>query len=191
MGRREYDCRQRANAVEKEEVAMWRTFGVQTLSGSAQPLLGDKLTAAMAIPPANVDPIIAVANTAIYQDGDRMTIDPGNTDSDEVMVVAIISSTKMQVTSQGAPYHAHAVNTVIALDLVCGLVLINPITIAATFWIGADKTVTNTGGGSAFLPLTSGSSYNLGQGQWNVLRTTDQWMAGTGGDTVGIGVYVV
>ena len=107
------------------------------------------------------------------------------------MVVNIISSTKMQVTSQGAPYHAHAVNTVIALDLVCGLVLINPVAVAASLWIGADKTVTNVGGGSAFLPLIGGSSYNLGQGQWNVLRSTDQWMAGTGGDTVGIGVYVV
>jgi hypothetical protein len=191
MGRREYDGRQCANAVEKEEVAMWRTFGVQTLSGVAQPLLGDKLTAAMAIPPASVDPIITVANTALYQDGDRITIDPGNTDSDEVMVVNIISPTTMQVTSQGAPYHAHAVNTVIALDLVCGLVLINPVAVAASLWIGADKTVTNVGGGSAFLPLIGGSSYNLGQGQWNVLRSTDQWMAGTGGDTVGIGVYVV
>jgi hypothetical protein len=170
---------------------MWRTFGVQTLNGSAQPLLGDKLTAAMAIPPANVDPILTVADTTKYQDGDRITIDPGNTDSDEVMVVAILSPTTMQVTSQGAPYHAHAVNTVIALDLVCGIVLINPIAVAATLWIGADKTVTNAGGGSAFIPLTAGSSYNLGQGQWNVLRSTDQWMAGGNGDTVGIGVYVV
>jgi len=170
---------------------MWRTFGVQTLSGVAQPLLGDKLTAAMAIPPANVDPIITVADTTKYQDGDRITIDPGNTDSDEVMVVNIISATTMQVTSQGAPYHAHAVNTVIALDLVCGLVLINPVAVAASLWIGADKTVTNVGGGSAFLPLITGSSYNLGQGQWNVLRSTDQWMAGGNGDTVGIGVYVV
>lgn len=170
---------------------MFRTFGVVTLSGSAQPLLPDKLTAAMAIPPSGVDPIITVADTTKYQDGDRITLDPGNADADTVLVTAILTSTTMRVTSQGAPYHAHANNTVIALDLCSGIILISPIANSGNLWIGADKTVTNAGGGSAFLPLVGGTFYNLGQGQWNVVRTTDMWMAGVLNDTVAIGVYVV
>jgi hypothetical protein len=170
---------------------MFRTFGVVTLSGSAQPLLPDKLTAAMAIPPSGVDPIITVADTTKYQIGDRITLDPGAADADSVLVSEILSPTTMQVTSQGAPYHAHAVNTVTALDLCSGIILISPIANSGNLWIGADKTVTNAGGGSAFLPLVGGTFYNLGQGQWNVVRTTDMWMAGVLNDTVAIGVYVV
>jgi hypothetical protein len=146
----------------------------------------------MAVPPNGVDPILTVANTALYQTGDRITLDPGQTDADTVLVTTIVSATKMQVSSQGATLHAHAVNTVIALDLVCGLVFINPITgNVGNLWLGADSTVTNAGGGSAFLSLYGGSSFSLGQGQWNVLRSTDQWMAGTLHDKVAIGVYVV
>ena len=171
---------------------MWRTFGVLTLSGSAQPLMPDKLTAAMPIPPDGVDPIMTVANTAIYQVGDRITLDPGQTDADTVLVGTILTSTRMSVSSQGATLHAHANNTVIALDLCSGIILISPLSgNTGTLWIGADSTVTNVGGGSAFLPLVGGSSYNLGQGQWNVVRTTDQWLAGTLNDKVAIGVYVV
>ena len=167
---------------------MWRSWGLQTLTGSAQPMFADALTADMAVPPDGVDPILTVADTTKYQDGDRITLDPGAADADTVLVVTILSSTTMQVSSQGAPLNAHASNTVIALDLVCGILLVNP---TGDIWIGSDNTVTNTGGGSAFIPLSGGSSYNLGQGQWNVLRTTDQWMAGTMDETVGIGAYVV
>ena len=171
---------------------MFRTFGVQTLSGNAQNLLQDKLTAAFVIPIATVDPIMTVANTALYQVGDRITLDPGQADADTVLVETILSSTTMQVSSQGAMLHAHANNTIIALDLCSGIILVTPIVgNAGTLWLGADNTVTNAGGGSAFLPLTGGSSYNLGQGQWNVLRTTDAWMAGTLNDKVAVAAYVV
>lgn len=171
---------------------MYRSWGFQTLTGNAQYLFQDKITAAMAVPPDGQDATLVVGDTTKYQDGDRITLDPGQADADTVLVSRIISATKLQVSSQGAPLHAHANNTVICLDLVCGQLLIQLLTgSAGSLYIGADSTVTNTGGGSAFVALAAGGSYNLGQAQWNPLRTTDVVIAGTLNDKVGIGAFVV
>ena len=171
---------------------MFRTFGVQTLTGNAQNLLQDKLTADFVISIATVDPVMTVADTTKYQVGDRITLDPGQSDADTVLVGTILGPTTMKVSSQGAMLHAHANNTIIALDLCSGIILVTAIIgNSGTVWLGADNTLTNIGGGSAFLPITAGGSYNLGQGQWNVVRSTDAWMAGTLNDKVAVAAYVV
>ena len=185
MGRREYDGRQCANAVEKEEVAMWRTFGIQALTGSAQPLFSDKLTAAMAIPPFGVDPILHVANTAKYQQGDRINIEPGTANQDTVLVTTILSGTTMQVTSQGAPYHAHATNSLLELDIPATEVTIQgKSTNGNSVWIGADNTITAAGGGNAIHELIPSGDFRMTQsGQFNTIRTSDAWVAGNLSDS--------
>lgn len=171
---------------------MLRSFGIQTLTGNAQPLFADKLTAAMVVPLVSIDPIIKVANTALYQVGDRITIEPSTAIADMVLVEKILSNTQMQVSSQGAPLHAHASNALTELDMPCAEILINPVTgNSGTTWVGTDNTVTSTGGGSAFVPLPGGTSLNLGFPQWNAIRTSEAWIAGTAGDTVGVAAVIV
>ena len=171
---------------------MIRSFGLQTLTGSAQPLFADKLTAAMVVPPVNIDPIMTVADTTKYQGGDRITIEPFTSLVDTVLVETILSATTMQVSSQGAPLHAHAANALIELDMPCAEILINPVTgNSGTTWIGTDNTVTSSGGGSAFVALPGGTSLNLGFPQWNAIRTSEAWMAGTLNDKVGVAAVIV
>ena len=171
---------------------MYRSWGLQTLTGAAQPLFNDKLTAAFAIPPSHIDPILTVANTAKYQQGERITLDPGQADADIVLVTNILTGTTLQVSSQGAVLHAHAINTVICLNIPCGgLIIFEPATDAGAIWVGSDNTVTNVGGGSAFYQITQGGNYPIGAYQWNAERTTDLWIAGTAADTVGVAAYVV
>ena len=161
---------------------MWRTFGAQILTGAAQPLFGDKLTAALAIPPHEVDPVLTVASTAIYQTGDRIVIDPLQTNQDEVLVIRIINGTTMQCSSQGASMHAHAVNAILQLDLVCADVMVQAkSTNANSVFLGVDNTVTNAGAGNVVLEVTPGGApfRMTNNGQWNSVRTNDLWMAGT------------
>ena len=171
---------------------MYRSWGFQTLTGNAQYLFQDKLTAAMAVPIHGVDPIIHVADTTKYQQSDRIILDPGQADADCVLVTTILSSTTMQVTSQGAPLHAHANNTVICLDIPCGQIVLQAGSgNSGSVYFGSDTTVTNAGGGSAFFSLLPIGSYSVGLAQWNAQRTLDLVMAGTLNDTIGIGAYVV
>lgn len=169
---------------------MMRTFGVQTLTGTAQPLFGDKLTAAMAIPPQGIDAIATVANTAIYQQGDRFIVDPMQTNRDTFLVTNIINSTTMQVSSQGAPQHAHAANALIALADSCAEVIAQLLDgTAANAVLGADNTVTATPGGNAVYVL-----YKTAAGTptvpfrmtnsvaFNEVRTDDLWIIGTAAD---------
>jgi len=158
---------------------MWRTFRKQTLTGAAQPIFGDKLTAAMPIPPDGVDPIVNVADTTIYQQGDRITIDAGQTNLDTVLITTIKSGTQMQVTSQGAPYHAHAVNAIIALAIPCTEILFSGN--ASTLYLGTDNTITATGGGNVIYAILPGAGFReTYSANWNTVRTDDLWMAGAG-----------
>ena len=160
---------------------MWRTFRKQTLTGAAQPIFGDKLTAAMPIPPDGVDPIVNVADTTIYQQGDRITIDAGQTNLDTVLITTIKSGTQMQVTSQGAPYHAHAVNAIIALAIPATEIIFSGN--ASVFYLGTDNSITATGGGNVIAQVGAAvappfrMTYSA---NWNTVRTDDLWMAGAG-----------
>jgi hypothetical protein len=158
---------------------MWRTFRKQALTGAAQPIFGDKLTAAMAIPPSHVDPIINVADTTIYQQGDRITLDAGQANADTVLITTIKSGTQMQVTSQGAPYHAHAANAIIALALPATEILISGN--AGTLYLGTDNTITAVGGGNVMYVILPGAGFrDTYSANWNTVRTDDLWMAGAG-----------
>jgi hypothetical protein len=171
---------------------MFRTFGLQTLTGSAQPLFGDKLTAALPIPPAGIDAIATVANTAIYQAGDRINIDPGLASQDTLLVTTILSGTTMQVTSQGgAPQHAHTNGALISLSISAGEVIVQlKDGTAANAVIGADNTVTAVPGGNVIQILykTAASTPTVpfrftNSMSFNTVRTDDAWIIGTAADT--------
>ena len=170
---------------------MIRSFGLQTLGAAAQPLFGDKLTAAMPIPAAGIDPIATVANTAIYQVGDRITIDPQQANVDTLLVAVILSSTTMQLSSQGAPIHTHSTNAIIALAIPCAemIVQLSDGTSGNAF-LGSDNTVTSVPGGSVFQILyktaaaTPTVSFRFTNSvAFNSIRTDDCWIIGTTGNT--------
>lgn len=173
---------------------MIRTFGLQTLGAAAQPLFGDKLTAAMPIPSAGIDPIATVANTAIYQVGDRITIDPQQANVDTLLVTNIINGTTMQLSSQGEPIHAHSTNAIIALAIVCAemIVQLSDGTSGNAF-LGADNTVgfstVPTGSVFQILYKTAAATPTVpfrftNSVAFNSIRTDDAWIFGThAGDT--------
>ena len=158
---------------------MWRTFRKQALTGSAQPIFGDKLTAAMAVPINGVDPVITVADTTIYWEGDRITIDAGQATADTVRIIKKLTATTMQVNNEGAPLHAHAVNAIIALAIPATEILISGN--GGAVYLGTDNTVTSTGGGNVIYEILPGASFrDTYTANWNTVRTDDLWMAGGG-----------
>ena len=171
---------------------MFRTFGVQSITGTnAQPLFGDKLTAAMPIPPAGVDAIATVANTAIYQVGDRINIDMGQAAQDTLLVINILSSTTMQVTSQGgAAQHAHNSGALISLSISAAEIIVQLLDgTTGNAVLGSDSTVTTTPGGNAIQVLyktASGTptvSFRFTNSvSFNAIRTDDAWIIGTASD---------
>ena len=169
---------------------MWRTFRKQAVTGAAQPIFGDKLTAAMAIPPDGVDPIITVADTTIYEVGDRITIDAGQVTADTLRITAKTSGTKMTGNSEGAPYHAHAVNAIIALAIPATEILFSGN--GSALYLGTDNTITNTGGGNVIYEILPGASFRMTySANWNTVRTDDLWMAGSLSDTAIVAAQVI
>jgi hypothetical protein len=169
------------------------TFGKQTLTGAAQPLFTDTLTASLAVPPHDVDPILTVADTTKYQVGFRISIDPGQSDVDLVKVVAILSPTTMRCSYEGATGHPHAVNTVIGLAIAAAEITIQPSSgDANSVFLGTDNTVTNVGGGKTFYEVIPGQPYRMtNSGQYNTVNTADAWMAGTSAQTVIVSALVI
>ena len=162
------------------------------MTGAAQPLFGDKLTAAMPIPPAGVDATATVANTAIYQAGDRITIDPYTANQDTLLVTTILTSTTMQVTSQGgAAQHAHAVNAIIALSISAAELFVQlKDGTTGNAYLGTDNTVTAVPGGNVVQILyktTAGTPTNVfkatNSATFDMVRTDDLWIIGTANDT--------
>ena len=170
------------------------TFGVHTLTGTAEPVMGDVITAAVPIPPPDVDPIITVANTALtaYQVGFRIVLDPGLTNQDCYRIAAILSSTKMQCTLEGTVGHAHTNGAILQLAIAAADVSVQALNGGAgPVVIGADSTVTVTPGGSAVKVLdksttpTEENEWRMtNNGQYNTVNTADAWMIGTAGDKV-------
>jgi hypothetical protein len=166
------------------------TFGLQTLGATAQPLFADKITAALAIPPVGIDPIVTVANTAIYQTGFRLLIDAGQAAQDVLRVGTILTSTTMSCSYESAQPHAHAVNAVIALAIGACEIVVQPIDGGTgDVILGTDNTVTALMAGSAFCKINKTASGTMSQGyrmtntvDHNVVRTDDVWIVGTTGD---------
>lgn len=171
---------------------MIRTFGPQTMTGVAQPLMSDVTTAAVTIPLSTQDAIITVANSAIYQVGDRIVLEPRTTNQDTYKISQIPTSTTLQGSLEGVVGHAHASGVIIQLADAAIDVVVQPVDGGAgPVYIGADNTVTNTGGGNAIYRLdktaanTEGNPWHMAGGtDHNIVNTADAWMAGTTGDVV-------
>lgn len=173
---------------------MIRTWGQQTLTGNAQPLFGDVLTADFNnIKRPNGFYFVDVANAAKYQIGDRIILGYGGGSPTNCLMVNAISAGVLSCISEGdAPVSAWPSGTQIVLSIACAQLLIQSATgNGGSTWFGSDSTVTNTGGGSAFAEISAGGAYTFGIAQWNVLRTTEAWMAGPNGGSVGVAAIII
>jgi hypothetical protein len=180
---------------------MIRTWGFQTLTGSAQPWFGDKITAAFSnVKPDNGLYTVAVANAALYIIGDRIILGAGSANANVLLVEGVNATTNiLSCASEGnAAVTTQVINTKIALSIACyGILLTGKSGNAGSVWVGADSTVTNSGGGSAFYEIGKVSagtpqspfSYWKYDGQ-NPLRTTEGWVAGTLSDTFAAAAFV-
>ena len=162
------------------------------MTGVAQPLMGDVTTAVVLIPLDTQDAIITVANTSIYQVGDRIVLEPRTTNQDTYKVSAIKSATTLQGSLEGVVGHAHLSGVIVQLADAAVDVVVQPADggVGPVF-IGADNTVTNVGGGNTIYRIdktaagTQGNVWHMAGGtDHNIVNTADAWMAGTGGDVV-------
>lgn len=171
---------------------MIRSWRVNTLTGSAQPVFGDVTTAAVGLPNgAGLIPV-TVASTVRYVQGDRIIIDPNLTTQDCYIVDTITSATVLSCRSEGnAPTHKHTTAAILLLSIACSQILTQGFALSANVYFGSDDTVTNTGGGSAFAYIFPAGSLSIGNPQYNCQRTSDLWMAGKAADTVGVGAIVL
>ena len=174
---------------------MIRSWGLQTLTGSAQPLFGDKLAAAFVnLKAPNGFYFVSVANAAQYQIGDRIILGFGGSDPTNCLMVNEVNTSTniLSCISEGdAPVSAWAIDTQIVLSQACAVLTVQSPTGNSVIWFGSDSTVTNTGGGSAFAFIDANGTFSFGQAQWNAIRTSDMWMAGTESQTVGVAAIII
>lgn len=165
---------------------MIRTFGPQTLTSTAAPWFGDVTTAAVRIQNTQ-NVFVTVANTAIYQVGDRIVLNPASASRAVLRIDKLVSATVLRCQSESAaPLATFANGTIIMLAIACWAVDFQLIG-AVTAFLGTDSTVTNVPGGSVFrelLPATANAAnsykYEKSTGQ-NPLNTSEGWMVGTSG----------
>lgn len=174
---------------------MIRSWGQVTLTGNAQPLFGDVLTAAFSnLAPKNGFYTVKVASTTRYAIGDRIILGFGGASPTNCLLVGqILNSTTLYCTSEGeAPVSNWINGTQIVLDIACGsFILQSQVANAGVIWLGSDGTVTNVGGGSAFWQVTQSGVAPFGIPQWNCLRTSELWIAGTLSDKAGAAAIVI
>ena len=175
---------------------MIRSWRLQTLTGSAQPLFGDKLTAALSnVKQSNGFYFVSVAKASQYQIGDRIVVGfGGSSPTNCLMVGAVNTSTNvLSCISEGdAPVANWPSGTQIVLSVACAVLRMNsPTSNTGNIWEGSDSTVTNVGGGSAFQEISVGGSDNFGVEQWNAIRTSDLWVAGTLNDKIGAAAIII
>ena len=175
---------------------MIRSWGLQTLTGSAQPLFGDKLTADFSnLKATNGFYFVSVAKASQYQIGDRIILGYGGSNPTNCLLVGGVNTTTniLSCTSEGdAPVSNWANGTQIVLDIACAVLAIQgPTTNSGNIWFGSDSTVTNVGGGSAFAYISPSGSYTFGIPQWNTLRTSEAWIAGTLNDKAGVAAIII
>jgi hypothetical protein len=175
---------------------MIRSWGLQTITGAAQPLFGDKLTAAFKnLKQPNGFYFVPVAKASQYQIGDRIVLGfGGSSPTNCLMVNAVNTSTNvLSCISEGdAPVSNWPSGTQIVLSIACAVLRMNNITNnSGSIWEGSDSTVTNVGGGSAFQEILVSGSDNFGVEQWNAIRTSDMWVAGTLNDKMGAAAIII
>ena len=178
---------------------MLRSWGIVTLTGSAQPWFGDKCTAAVGLPLGNGIIPVTVTSTTFYRAGDRIVIDPLTASQDLLIIDTVASSTVLNCRSEGGVTHTHLTNAIIVLSIACSEIMIQAIDgNSATVWLGTDNTVTATPGGTAFQQLqkvTAGLAPALfrmtNSVAYNWARTSDGWMIGTASDKVAVTAIVI
>lgn len=186
---------------------MIRTFGLQTLTTASQPWFADTMTAAFLQPTQTTDGIIqvALASSTKWQQGDRVAIIDDTNGKDIVLVDRVVrdvpnTRTLLYVKSEGdAKLNSHPVNTVIALDVACGEVMIQMQDgTTGDMWIGTDSTVTNAGVGTAVFKIsktaagTPTNTFRYTESlDLNSVRTSDGWIVGTTGDKYVAAAFVV
>jgi len=174
---------------------MIRSWGVLTLTGSAQPCFGDTTTAAVPLPDSFGKIAVTVASTSRYQGGDRIIVAPETNTQDILKIDSIASSTVLNCQSEGnAKTHTHPTSTQILLSIACAEIMVQNFSSASNVvWLGTDNTVTSSGGGSAFGQALPGDiPYRFSNSvQFNAIRTSEPWMSGTNGQTCGIAAIVV
>jgi hypothetical protein len=169
---------------------MIRSWGKVTLTGFAQPWFGDVLTAAVGLPNGAGIIAVNVASTTRYKVGDRIYLDPGQTNQDLLLIDSIPSSTVLNCRSEGQTTNTHANGALVQLHLSVIDVQIQAVDgNAGAVWLGSDNTVTASGGGSAFRQLqkvTGGQTPNEWRSGYgidhNESMTSDGWMCGTSTD---------
>ena len=110
------------------------------------------------------------------------------------MVGAVNTITNvLSCQSEGdAPVSNWTNGTQIVLSVACAALRVNNILgNAGNIWEGSDSTVTNTGGGSAFQEILVSGSDVFGVEQWNAIRTSDLWIAGTASDKAGAAAIII
>jgi hypothetical protein len=169
---------------------MFRTFGPRTLTGTAQPIIGDVLAAALVEPTSPQLVPITVANSAIYQQGDRIVIDPLTVNSDEYKVEQILNSTTLLCSYPVNGGHAHSNGAIIQLGNACIDLVVLPLAGGAgPLYIGTDNNITNTPTGNIITRIekvvagTAGKEWHGAGGTGNnIINTAEAWMVGTAAD---------
>ena len=172
---------------------MIRSWRFITMTGAAQPLFGDVLTAAFSNRAVNGLYQATVADTTKYQVGDRVLFGFGQTNPNLLMVDQIVSATVLGLASEGGAAVASWINgSQLCLSIACAQVIAqSKAANAASAYVGSDSTVTNVPGGSAFGEVVVGNYWNYGGAPYNVVRTSELWIAGTASDKFGISALVV
>lgn len=166
-----------------------RGFGSQTLTGTAQPLLGTTLTAGLLITPdqytGTLDPrsnqsitTATVASSSNFTKGDRVLVGVAAGPFDQGEVVGVIDATHIQITKLSKP---HATGELVILSIQSQAISL--LSGTGTLYIGGDSTVSSTSKTLAWSLLT-GQSYDWGRsGAGNLLGTGSIWVQGTAADS--------
>ena len=159
---------------------MWRTFGIQTLTGSAQPLFSDQLTASLVI--AASDPLeasVTIADTSRYRVGDLVVIAPGTFAAASVQITTITSATSMLVKLISGILSGHAANAPLALALPYAELTVQVPLGGAEVTVGLDNAITAAPSGNVIEQIQPTGSFVDRDGY-----TLDFWIVGTTGQTV-------
>lgn len=167
---------------------MIRSWGLVTSTATAMPWFGDVTTAAVALPGSSGIIPVTVASTTRYRAGDRIVLDPEQTNQDTLLIDTIPSATVLNCRLEGdGKSHTHTNGAIIQLSIACMDVIFDNVG-TGEIVLGSDNTVTAVPGGSAFKvlqPVTSpaqSNSFRLAGsiGSSNTCRTSDGWMIGSG-----------
>jgi len=177
-----------------------RGFGIQTLSGTAQPVFGTQLTAAITLLTpdrysGNTDPRsqasiaqAVVTSTQFFRLGDAVIVGPAAGPYDWAKVTKIAAGTPPAgtLTLQGLTT-THLATDFVILSIPCAGLTILPITVGSTMYIGEDSTVSATSATLIYAITTAqtaaGVDFSPSRAMaGNVLDTPHLWITGTSAD---------